>query len=98
MFRGGEKPKMRRLLKNEKAAGGVIYVLITMMVMILVGVIVVNSLIQSVTPDTTWTLEANNTWTATCSNIWLAFSLVVIGIIIMGAIAILSMMRGGGKF
>ena len=97
MFRGGEKPKMR-LLKDKRGEGGVIYVLVTMMVMILVGIIIVNSLIQSVTPDTTWTLEANNTWTATCSNIWLAFSLVVIGIIIMGAIAILSMMRGGGKF
>jgi len=97
-IRGGETTKMRpfrRLLSNKTAAGGVVFALVFMMVMILVGIIVVNSLISSVTPNTTWSLEANNTWTATKSNIWLAMGLVVIGIIIMGAFAILSMMRGG---
>lgn len=87
---------MSKLYHNKKGAGGVIYVLITMMVTILVGIFIVNALIGSVTPDSTWSTEANNTWENTQTNIWLAFSLVVIGIIIMGAMAILSMMRGGG--
>lgn len=93
-YKGGEKPKMR-LLKNLRGQG-VIYVLITMMVTILVGIFIVNALIGSVTPDDTWSTEANTTWTNTQTNIWLAFSLVVIGIIIMGAMAILAIMRGGG--
>lgn len=82
-------------MKNLKGQG-VIYVLITMMVTILVGIFIVNALIGSVTPDDTWSTEANTTWDNTQTNIWLAFSLVVIGIIIMGAMAILALMRGGG--
>lgn len=76
-------------------SGGVIYTLIGMMVMILVGVLVVNSIISSVTPDTTWSAAANTTWTSTQTNIWLGFGLVVIGLIIVAAVAILSMLRGG---
>ena len=64
--------------------------------MILVGVIIVNSIINSVDPDTTWSEEANDTWADTQTYIWLGFSLVVIGIIIVAAVAILSMLRGGG--
>ena len=85
-----------RLLKDERAAAGVIFTLITMMVTILVGIYVVVALTGAVTPDTTWSTQANTTWTNTQNNIWLAFGLVVVGIIIMGAVAILSMMRFGG--
>lgn len=67
-----------------------------MMVMILVGVIIVNSIVGSVAPDTTWSEEANTTWENTQTYIWLGFGLVVIGIIIIAAVAILTMLRGGG--
>ena len=89
---------LHKLLNSKKAAGSVIFTLITVMVMMLVGIIVVVALTGSVTPDSTWSTDANTTWTNTVNNIWLAFGLVVVGIIIMGAIAILSMMRGGSKF
>ena len=86
---------LNKLLRNRKGAGGVIFALISMMVMILVGIIVVVALTGSVTPDSTWSTSANTTWANTQSNIWLAFGLVVVGIIIMGAVAILSMMKFG---
>jgi hypothetical protein len=85
-----------RLLKDKKAQG-VIFSLVTMMVMILVAIIIVNTLIGSVSPDDTWSEDANNTWAATQTNIWLALGLVVIGIIIMGAVAILSFLRVGER-
>jgi ABC-type Fe3+ transport system permease subunit len=85
-----------RLLHGKKAEGGVIVALISMMVMILVGIIVVNALINSQTPDTTWSLKANQAWTALQTNIWIAFGLVIVGIIIVGAVAILSYLRFGG--
>lgn len=88
---------MKSFLKNKKAAGGVIVTLISMMVMLLVGIIIVNALVNSQTPDATWSVDANTTWTATQTNIWLAFSLVVIGLIIVGAVAILSYLQFGGK-
>ena len=83
-----------RLLKDKKGQG-VIFSLVTMMVMILVAIIIVNTLIGSVSPDSTWTEEANDTWDATQTNIWLALGLVVIGIIIMGAVTILSFLKRG---
>ena len=84
-------------LSNKRGAGGVIVVLISMMVMLLVGIIVVNSLVNSQTPDSTWSVKANNTWTATQNNIWVAFGLVAVGIIIVGAVAILSYLNFGGS-
>lgn len=89
---------MKNLLKNKIGAGGVVVVLISMMVMLLVGIIVVNSLVNSQTPDSTWSADANATWTSVQTNIWIAFGLVAVGIIIVGAVAILSYLNfGGGK-
>jgi ABC-type Fe3+ transport system permease subunit len=85
-----------KLLKNKVGAGGVIVTLVSMMVMLLVGIIIVNALVNSQSPDDTWSEEANNTWASTVTNIWLAFSLVVIGLIIVGAVAILSYLNFGG--
>lgn len=87
---------MRRLLKSKKAAGGVVIALISMMVMLLVGIIVVNALINSQTPDTTWSEDANTTWDNLQTNIWIAFGLIVVGVIIVGAVAILSYLKFGG--
>ncbi|MEM3378681.1 MAG: hypothetical protein QW674_07035 [Candidatus Bathyarchaeia archaeon] len=64
------------------------------MIVMLVGVLVTNSLINSVVPNSTWSAEANSTWNTIKSNVWIAFSLVAIGILVMGAVAILSVLRG----
>ena len=80
----------QKLVHNRKAVGGVIYVLIGLMIMLLVGIIVVNALINSQTPDTTWT--------SVQTNIWIAMGLVTVALIIVGAMAILSYLNmGGGK-
>ncbi len=86
---------LSKLLHNKKAAGGVIVALISMMVMILVGIIVVNALVSSQT-QTGWSADANTTWTNLKANIWVAFGLIVVGVIIVGAVAILSYLRFGG--
>ena len=88
----------QKLVHNRKAVGGVIYVLIGLMIMLLVGIIVVNALINSQTPDTTWSTSANSTWTSVQTNIWIAMGLVTVALIIVGAMAILSYLNmGGGK-
>ena len=88
----------KRILSNRKAAGGVVYVLIGLMVMLLVGIIVINALINSQTPDSTWSVKANATWTSVQNNIWIAMGLVVVALIIVGAMAIMSYLNiGGGK-
>lgn len=84
-----------RLLHSKKAAGGVVVALISMMVMILVGIIVVQALITSQT-QSGWSTNANTTWTSLQTNIWTAFGLVVVGVIIVGAVAILGYLRFGG--
>lgn len=88
---------IKKFLHSKKAAGGVVVALISMMVMLLVGIIVVNSLVNSQTPDSTWSADANTTWASVQSNIWVAFGLVTVGIIIVGAVAILSYLNFGGK-
>lgn len=87
---------IKRFLNSKYGAGGVIVVLIGMMVMLLVGIIVVNALINSQTPDTTWSADANTTWASVQTNIWVAMGLVAVGIIIVGAVAILSYLNFGG--
>jgi hypothetical protein len=68
------------------------------MIMLLVGIIVVNALINSQTPDSTWSAKANTTWTSVQTNIWIAMGLVTVALIIVGAMAILSYLNmGTGK-
>jgi len=88
---------IQKFAKNKVGAGGVVVVLISMVVMLLVGIIVVNSLLVSQTPDSTWSVQANNTWASVQSNIWVAFGLVAVGIIIVGAVAILSYLNFGSR-
>lgn len=87
---------IKRFLNSKYGAGGVIVVLIGMMVMLLVGIIVVNALVNSQTPDSTWSEDANTTWENVQTNIWVAMGLVAVGIIIVGAVAILSYLNFGG--
>jgi small-conductance mechanosensitive channel len=74
---------------------GVIGVLISLMVMMIIGIVVVQSLISSQT-QAGWSASANTTWTTLQSNIWVAFTLLVIIPIIIGAVAILGYLRFGG--
>jgi len=89
------KQKAQHLLSNRKGVGGVVVVLIGLMIMLLIGVIVVNALINSQTPDTTWSAKANSTWTSIQTNIWIAMGLVVVSLIIVGAMAVLSYLNMG---
>ena len=84
-----------RFLSNKKGVGGVIYVLLSLMIMLLVAIIVVNALINSQTPDSTWSTQANATWASVQTNIWIALSLVTVALIIVGAMAILSYLNIG---
>jgi len=92
----------KRLIRNKqgmaKIGGGIVGVLIGIMVTLLVGVIVVTNLVGSVTPDTTWSASANTTWSTLQSNVWVAFTLLVILPIIIGAVAIMGYLRAGGGF
>ena len=85
----------QKFITNRKGVGGVIYVLIGLMIMLLVGIIVVNALINSQTPDSTWSAKANSTWTSVQTNIWIAMGLVTVALIIVGAMAILSYLNMG---
>ena len=78
-----------------KIGAGIIGVLISLMVMLLIGIIVVQALVSSQT-QTGWSADANTTWTNLQSNIWVAFTLLVIIPIIIGAVAILGYLRFGG--
>jgi len=78
-----------------KIGAGIIGVLISLMVMLLIGIIVVQALVSSQT-QTGWSAAANTTWTTLQSNIWVAFTLLVIIPIIIGAVAILGYLRFGG--
>lgn len=71
--------------------GAVLAVVFTM-VALFVGIIVVVNFINAVTPDTTWSTAANNTWANTQTYSWTAFGLIAIGIIVLGAAAIMGAM------
>lgn len=85
----------QKFFTNRKGVGGVVYVLIGLMIMLLVGIIVVNALINSQTPDSSWSASANSTWTSVQTNIWIAMGLVTVSLIIVGAMAILSYLNMG---
>ena len=68
--------------------GGVIGVIIALMVSMLIGLIVINALISSVS-QSGWSQKANETWSNLQSNIWVAYGLLVIIPIIIGAVIIM---------
>ena len=88
---------LKELFKNTRAevGGGIVGVLIGLLVTLLVGIIVVLNLINSQTPDATWSASANTTWTALQSNTWVAFGLMVIVPIVVAASAIMFYVRRG---
>lgn len=89
---------VRAFLKDKRAEGvgaGVVGTIIGIMVSLLIAIIIIVNLVNSQTPDTTWTTEANNTWSTLQANIWVAMGLLVIVPIIIGAVIILSYVRRG---
>lgn len=68
-------------------------------IFLFVGIIITVNFINAVNPDTTWSEDANTTWSNTKSYTWVAFGLIAIGIIVLGAVAIVAAvgMFGGPK-
>jgi len=86
---------LRRLWHNKKAVGmqtGIIGVLIGLIVSILIGLIITQNIISSQT-QAGWSTAANSTWTSLQANIWVAYALLVIVPLIIGAVVILSYVR-----
>ena len=79
---------------SEVHRGGVIGVIIGIMVSMLIGLIVINALIGSVS-QAGWSAQANETWASLQSNIWVAYTLLVIIPIIVGAVIIMRYIGGG---
>ena len=71
---------------------GIVGALVGILVMILIGIIVVQSLVSSQT-QAGWSATANTTWASLQSNIWVAFTLIVIIPVIIGAVVILQYVR-----
>ena len=67
---------------------GVVGVLVGLLVVMLVGFIVTGTIISN-TNTSSWSSEAQAAWSSLTSNIWVAFSLLVILPIIIGAVVLL---------
>jgi len=84
-----------RLWRDKRGIGmqaGIIGALVGILVSILIGIIVVQSLITSQT-QAGWSAVANTTWTSLQANLWVAFTLIIIIPVIMGAVVILMYVR-----
>ena len=75
---------------------GAVLAVITTLILIYVGLLVAVNFIGQVTPDDTWTTEANTTWTNAQTYTWLAFGFIALGILILGVVAILAALRMTG--
>ena len=74
---------------------GIAGVFVGIAVAMLIGIIVIQAIIGGV--DTTnWSQQAKGVWDSVISNIWVAFGLLVIIPLIIGAVIILRII-GGGK-
>jgi len=62
----------------------------------LIGIVVIQGIIGGVN-QSGWSSQANSTWSGVVSNIWIAFGLLVIIPLIVGAVIILRIIGGGGK-
>ena len=89
----------KSLLKDKRASAGmgsgVVGTIIGIMVSLLIAIIIIVNLVNSQTPDATWSADANTTWASLQTNIWVALGLLVIVPIIIGAVIILSYVRRG---
>lgn len=88
----------KKLRRNKKGLQGAVIAIVSTLILLFVGILVMTTFISSVTPDDTWSANANQTWSNVQSYSWTAIGLVAIGIIILGAVAILVVVgRMGGR-
>jgi len=74
---------------------GIIGALVAVVISMLIGIIVISTIINSVN-TTNWSSEAQSTWQTLTSNIWVAFSLLVILPLIVGAVMLMKLIGGEG--
>ena len=74
---------------------GIIGALVAIIISMLIGIIVVSTIINSVNTSG-WSSEAQSTWQTLTSNIWVAFSLLVILPLIVGAVMLMKVIGGEG--
>jgi len=74
---------------------GIIGALVAIIISMLIGIIVVSTIINSVNTSG-WSSEAQSTWQTLTSNIWVAFSLLVILPLIVGAVMLMKIIGGEG--
>ena len=70
--------------------------MIAIIISMLIGIIVISTIINSVN-TTGWSSEAQSTWQTLTSNIWVAFSLLVILPLIVGAVMLMKVIGEGGE-
>ena len=75
------------------AVKGIAGVFVGLIITMLIGIVVINSLISGVN-QSGWSAQANQTWSNLQSNIWVAFGLLVILPLVIGAVIILRYIGG----
>ena len=70
-------------------------IFVGIVITMLIGIVVINSLISSVN-QSGWSAQANQTWANFTSNIWVAYGLLVILPLVVGAVIILKFIGGEG--
>ena len=78
-----------------RGIGGIAGVFVGIALTMLIGIIVIQGVIGGVN-QAGWSSQANSTWSGVVSNIWIAFGLLVIIPLVVGAVIILRII-GGGK-
>ena len=81
---------------SARGVGGIAGIFVGIAVTMLIGIIVIQAIIGGVN-QAGWSQQANSTWAAVTSNIWVAFGLLVIIPLIVGAVIILRIIGGGEK-
>ncbi len=87
---------LNKFRRNQRGIGGAVVAVIVTVILLFIGILVMTTFISSVSPTSSWSTTANNTWTNVQSYAWTAIGLIAIGIIILGAVAIISVVRGMG--
>ena len=75
---------------------GIAGIFVGIAITMLIGIIVIQGVVGGVN-TTSWSTDAKNTWNAVISNIWIAFGLLVIIPLVIGAVIILRIISGGGE-
>ena len=81
---------------SSRGIGSISAIFVGIAVTMLIGIIVIQAIIGGVN-QSGWSQQANATWSSVVSNIWVAFGLLVIIPLIVGAVIILRIIGGGGK-